>query len=89
MKAEKVKIIVEIIGLITVFSFGFFMHFLTIAQWFSPGHEMLVYWNHYNEAFFEYVWALFSLPCVLYFFKLCVRRLCEKLNDPQKKVVIE
>ena len=67
-RCVKLRLIMETIGLITVFSFGIVMLGATIIQW-HTGHKITFIYNRYNEAFLEYIWALIAVPCVLYFFK--------------------
>ena len=74
-RCVKLRAFMEIWGLISTFAFGTMMLITTIVQWYVPGHEINMLWNVYNEAFIEYIFALISLPCILYFFKVSLRRL--------------
>jgi len=68
-KCVKTRYYMDIVGLISLSAFGLILNLTTIFQWFVPRHEILVCWNVFNEAFIEYLFALVSLPCILFFLK--------------------
>jgi len=74
-RCVKLRKFMEAGGLISAFAFSMMMLLTTIVQWYVPGHEINMLWNVYNEAFIEYIFALISLPCILYFFKVNLMRL--------------
>lgn len=72
---SRIKFFMEAWGLISTFALGIMMLVTVIVQWHTPGHKIIMVWNRYNEAFIEYILGLISIPCILYFFKVSLRRL--------------
>lgn len=77
-RCVKLRLFAEIMGLISAFAFSLITVYATILQWYVPNHIMSINWNMYNESFVEYVWAIVTLPCILYFFKVSASRLEER-----------
>lgn len=74
-RSMKFKAFIELIGGLSLFGFGMWMHIATIFQWYAPNHTLIFRFNIYNEAFIEYVFALIAFPCSLYFAKVSLWRL--------------
>jgi len=77
-RCVKLRIVIEIIGLLNAFAFGTLLSIYTIIQWYVPGHKLTFVWNKYNEAHIEYLWVLIALPCMLYFLHMNSNRLAER-----------
>lgn len=77
-RCVRLRLRIETIGLISMFAFGTMTILATIWQWYIPSHIITLNWNHFGEAFYEYLLALIALPCGLYFIWVNVRRLKER-----------
>lgn len=65
-RCVKLRLLIETVGMISIFSFGILLNYFTIKQWYVADHIMWLNWNKYNEAYIEYIWSIVVLPCSLY-----------------------
>ena len=75
------RILIEVVGRISMVAFSTVLSFATIVQWFFAEHIIVFRWNVYGEALPEFVFALITVPCMLYTFKVNVKRLVEKWHS--------
>lgn len=77
-RCVRLRLHIEMIGLISMFAFGTLTILATILQWYIPSHIITLNWNAYGEAYAEYLMALVGLPCALYFIWVNFQRLSER-----------
>jgi len=74
-RCVKLRLLIETVGMISIFSFGILLNYFTIKQWYITDHIMWLHWNNYNEAYIEYIWSIVVLPCSLYWYVEGLKRL--------------
>ena len=77
-RCVKLRVHIEMVGLVGMFAFGTMTILATIYQWYIPSHIVTINWNYFGEAHTEYIMALIALPCGLYFIWVNFQRLSER-----------
>jgi len=80
-RCVKLRMLIEAVGLVSMFASGVVLNYLTIIQWYDADHILWLNWNRYGEAFGEYIWAILALPCVLYTFAVNGMRLADRRQE--------